>query len=80
MNKSRYVMTSILKLRKRRQTPPFSRPKCDVKVILIPCDKQNQKFVILYLEENLLRRSDKMLGKPLILSFFLNLFNNFNKI
>ena len=44
-------------------------------------DKLESNFHALVLLNllNLLRKRDKMLGKPRILSLFLNLFNEFNK-
>ena len=74
-------MTSIIMLHKRWQNIDVFTHKMRFQVILMSYNKleTNIHAPVLLNLLNLLRKSDKMIGKPHILSLFSNLFNKFNK-
>ena len=75
------IMTSIITLHKRWENPDVFTPKMWVLInfnVMWWIESSIHALVLLNLL-NWLRKSNKILGKPHILSLFPNLFNKFNK-
>ena len=67
-------------MRKSGKILTFSRQKCDLSNFNVMWSiETNIHAPVLLNLLNLLRKRDKMLGKPHILSLFPNLFNKFNR-
>ena len=70
------MMRSIITLCKRQQNLDLFTPKMPILNNIKSCDICTPVSLNL---SNSLRKSDKMIDKPHILSLFLNSFNKFNK-